>query len=53
MRKTVNGVRNVDAAACVNSKARDATCDSRKPDAEIPPAKQMLAAPLFGGSSKT
>ncbi|KAK7835085.1 AP-4 complex subunit epsilon [Quercus suber] len=49
---TSNGVTQVDSAANVNSKARH-THDSRKPQAEITPEKQKLAASLFGGPSKT
>lgn len=52
--KTMNGVTKVDPARdTLNSKVRDTSYDSRKPDAEIPPEKQKLAASLFGGSSKT
>ncbi|KAG6635885.1 hypothetical protein CIPAW_11G074100 [Carya illinoinensis] len=48
---TVNGVTQVDGAVNVNSKTRS-TRDSRKPQVEISPEKQKLAASLFGGSSQ-
>ncbi|KAK1549246.1 hypothetical protein Q3G72_005758 [Acer saccharum] len=51
--KTVNGVSEVDATGTVNSKAHDNSDNSRKPQVEISPEKQKLAASLFGGSSKT
>ncbi|KAK1591873.1 hypothetical protein Q3G72_015057 [Acer saccharum] len=51
--KTVNGVSKVDATSTVNSKAHDNSYNSRKPQVEISPEKQKLAASLFGGSSKT
>lgn len=49
---TVNGVTQVDGASNVNSKARN-TYDSRRPQVEISPEKQKLAASLFGGTSQT
>lgn len=49
--KTVNGVSQ-DGVSTANSKARD-SYDSKRPQVEINPEKQMLAASLFGGSSKT
>lgn len=49
---TVNGTTQVDGAGNVNSKART-TYDSRRPQVEISPEKQKLAASLFGGSSQT
>lgn len=49
---TVNGVTPVDGAGNVNSKARN-TYDSRRPQVEISPEKQKLAASLFGGTSQT
>ncbi|OMO93679.1 hypothetical protein COLO4_16747 [Corchorus olitorius] len=49
--KTVNGTTQVDGASSSNSKSRE-TYDSRKPQVEISPEKQKLAASLFGGSSK-
>jgi AP-4 complex subunit epsilon-1 len=50
---TVNGTTTqVDGAGNVNSKART-TYDSRRPQVEISPEKQKLAASLFGGSSQT
>ncbi|KAL5550092.1 hypothetical protein UlMin_000268 [Ulmus minor] len=49
---TTNGVAQ-DTASTVSSKPRE-TYDSRKPQVEISPEKQKLAASLFGGlSSKT
>ncbi|KAF5477631.1 hypothetical protein F2P56_004251 [Juglans regia] len=48
---TVNDVTQVDGAVNVNSKTRS-TRDSRKPQVEISPEKQKLAASLFGGSSQ-
>ena len=51
--KIVNGVSKVDATGTVNSKAHDNSYNSRKPQVEISPEKQKLAASLFGGSSKT
>ncbi|EOY25374.1 PREDICTED: AP-4 complex subunit epsilon [Theobroma cacao] len=50
--KTVNGVTQVEGASSTNSRTRE-TYDSRKPQVEISPEKQKLAASLFGGSSKT
>ncbi|XVF52161.1 hypothetical protein PTKIN_Ptkin04bG0242600 [Pterospermum kingtungense] len=50
--KTVNGNTQVDGASTVNSRTRE-TYNSRKPQVEISPEKQRLAASLFGGSSKT
>jgi AP-4 complex subunit epsilon-1 len=49
---TVNGVTQVDGAGNVNSKARN-TYDPRRPQVEISPEKQKLAASLFGGTSQT
>ncbi|XVF52223.1 hypothetical protein PTKIN_Ptkin05aG0002000 [Pterospermum kingtungense] len=49
--KTVNGITQVDRASTANSRACE-TYDSRKPQVEISPEKQKLAASLFGGSSK-
>ncbi|KAL5743199.1 hypothetical protein ACOSP7_029931 [Xanthoceras sorbifolium] len=51
--KTVNGISKVDATGTVNSKPHDNPYSSRKPQVEISPEKQKLAASLFGGSSKT
>ncbi|XP_002519936.2 AP-4 complex subunit epsilon [Ricinus communis] len=51
--KTVNGVGPVDGVGNVNSKAPPPSYDSRRPQVEISPEKQKLAASLFGGSSKT
>ncbi|WCJ29001.1 AP-4 complex subunit epsilon [Euphorbia peplus] len=50
--KTVNGT-HVDGASNVNSKAREISYESKKPQVEISPEKQKLAASLFGGTSKT
>ncbi|XWS62283.1 hypothetical protein CRYUN_Cryun07bG0196900 [Craigia yunnanensis] len=50
--KTVNGITQVDGASIVNTRTCE-TYDSRKPQVEISPEKQKLAASLFGGSSKT
>ena len=47
----VDGVTQVDTASAVNSKVHD-SYDSRKPQVEISPEKQKLAASLFGGSTK-
>ncbi|XP_022716617.1 AP-4 complex subunit epsilon isoform X2 [Durio zibethinus] len=52
LQKTVNGITQVDGASTSNSRTRE-TYDSRKPQIEISPEKQKLAASLFGGSSKT
>ena len=49
----MNGVSKVDATGTVNCKARENSYNSRKPQVEISPEKQKLAASLFGGSSKT
>ncbi|XP_021678989.2 AP-4 complex subunit epsilon isoform X2 [Hevea brasiliensis] len=50
---TLNGVTHIDVASNVNSKAREASYDSRKTQVEISPEKQKLAASLFGGSSNS
>ncbi|XVE65419.1 hypothetical protein DITRI_Ditri07aG0178800 [Diplodiscus trichospermus] len=49
--KTVNGITQVVGATAANSRTRE-TRDSKKPQVEISPEKQKLAASLFGGSSK-
>ncbi|XVF13778.1 hypothetical protein REPUB_Repub08aG0236800 [Reevesia pubescens] len=50
--QTVNGITQVDrTSAAANSRTHE-TYDSRKPQVEISPEKQKLAASLFGGSSK-
>ncbi|XP_065877520.1 AP-4 complex subunit epsilon [Euphorbia lathyris] len=50
--KTVNGT-HIDGASNVNSKAREISYESKKPQVEISPEKQKLAASLFGGTSRT
>ncbi|KAL0447645.1 UNVERIFIED_CONTAM: AP-4 complex subunit epsilon [Sesamum latifolium] len=42
-----------DPVGSSNSKARDASYDSKKQQLEVPPEKQQLAASLFGGASKS
>ncbi|CAN0880258.1 AP-4 complex subunit epsilon [Linum grandiflorum] len=53
---TVNGVTLPDAAEATSAaaipKGRDTTYEPKKPQVEISPEKQKLAASLFGGSSK-
>ncbi|GAB4834043.1 hypothetical protein Ancab_032296 [Ancistrocladus abbreviatus] len=51
--KTANGVSSLDGVGTASSKAPDASYNSRKPQVEISPEKQKLAASLFGGLSKT
>lgn len=50
---TVNGATEHDTMGTTNSKAYDSRYDSKRPQVEISPEKQKLAASLFGGSSKT
>ncbi|KAL0407946.1 UNVERIFIED_CONTAM: AP-4 complex subunit epsilon, partial [Sesamum radiatum] len=42
-----------DPVGSSNSKARDASYDSKKQQVEVSPEKQQLAASLFGGASKS
>ncbi|CAN0880254.1 AP-4 complex subunit epsilon [Linum grandiflorum] len=54
---TVNGVTVPDAAEVASAaaaipKGRETTYEPKKPQVEISPEKQKLAASLFGGSSK-
>ncbi|KAL2548104.1 AP-4 complex subunit epsilon [Forsythia ovata] len=51
--KIQNGTTQRDSVGSANSKARDVSYDSRKPQVEISPEKQKLAASLFGGPSKS
>ncbi|XP_042485571.1 AP-4 complex subunit epsilon-like [Macadamia integrifolia] len=52
--KPVNGVPQLLVQGTVGPQTRDVSYDSRKPQVEVPPEKQKLAASLFGGaSSKT
>ncbi|CAI9772294.1 unnamed protein product [Fraxinus pennsylvanica] len=51
--KMQNGKTQRDSVGSANSKARDASYDSRKPQVEISPEKQKLAASLFGGAPKS
>ncbi|XP_052210596.1 AP-4 complex subunit epsilon [Diospyros lotus] len=51
--KTVNGVTQPDGTGNSNSKARNASYDSRRSQAEISPEKQRLAASIFGRPSKS
>ncbi|XP_010247394.1 PREDICTED: AP-4 complex subunit epsilon [Nelumbo nucifera] len=48
--KTTNGVNQLGQAT-LSSHSRDVSYDSKRPQAEISPEKQKLAASLFGGSS--
>lgn len=51
--KSVNGVSKADTAGTVDTKAHDNTpYNQKKPQVEINPEKQKLAASLFGGSAK-
>uniref|UniRef100_A0A5B6Z1L9 Putative epsilon-adaptin family protein n=1 Tax=Davidia involucrata TaxID=16924 RepID=A0A5B6Z1L9_DAVIN len=47
-----NGLTQPDEVGNINSKARDVSYNSRRPQVEISPEKQKLAASLFGGPSK-
>ncbi|XP_043720484.1 AP-4 complex subunit epsilon-like isoform X2 [Telopea speciosissima] len=49
--KAVNGVAQLVVQGTVGPKTRDVSYDSRKPQVEVSPEKQKLAASLFGGSS--
>ncbi|GAV77377.1 Adaptin_N domain-containing protein [Cephalotus follicularis] len=51
--KTVNGAMQLAVMGTVNSKPRESPYDSRRPQVEISPEKQKLAASLFGPSSKS
>ncbi|KAL2525345.1 AP-4 complex subunit epsilon [Abeliophyllum distichum] len=51
--KIQNGTTQRDSVGSANSKARDVSYESRKPQVGISPEKQKLAASLFGGASKS
>ncbi|CAA2970369.1 AP-4 complex subunit epsilon [Olea europaea subsp. europaea] len=51
--KIQNGSTKPDSVGSANSEARHVSYDSRKPQVEISPEKQKLAASLFGGASKS
>ncbi|KAF9606195.1 hypothetical protein IFM89_023650 [Coptis chinensis] len=49
--KPVNGVTQVDGMGTISSQKHEVSYSSRRPQVEISPEKQKLAASIFGGSS--